>query len=82
MAKQEGIVAEGTVLEALPDTKFRVELENGHIVLCHLSGKLRQNFIKILPRDRVRIEMSIYDLTRARIIYREPTSGYSAPVHE
>ena len=75
MAKQEGIVVEGTVIEALPDTKFRVELENGVIVIGHLSGKLRQNFIKILPHDRVKIELSIYDLTKGRIIYRESTNA-------
>lgn len=75
MAKQEGIVVEGTVVEALPDTKFRVELENGHIVLAHLSGKLRMNFIKILPQDRVKVELSPYDLDRGRLIYRESTSA-------
>lgn len=70
MAKEQGITVEGTVVEALPNTMFRVELENKHIVLAHVSGKMRMHFIKILPGDRVTIEMSPYDLTRGRIIYR------------
>ncbi len=74
MAKQEGIVVEGTVTEALPNATFKVLLDNGIEVLGHISGKLRQNFIKILPADRVKIELSIYDLRKGRIIYRESTS--------
>ena len=70
MAKEQGITVEGTVVEALPNTTFRVELENKHTVLAHVSGKMRMHFIKILPGDRVTIELSPYDLTRGRIIYR------------
>ena len=70
MAKEQGITVEGTVVEALPNTTFRVELENKHIVLAHVSGKMRMHFIKILPGDRVTIELSPYDLTRGRITYR------------
>lgn len=70
MAKEQGITVEGTVVEALPNTTFRVELENKHVVLAHVSGKMRMHFIKILPGDRVTIEMSPYDLTKGRIVYR------------
>jgi translation initiation factor IF-1 len=70
MAKEQGITVEGTVIEALPNTTFRVELENKHVVLAHVSGKMRMHFIKILPGDRVTIEMSPYDLTKGRIVYR------------
>jgi len=66
----DGIQLEGTVLECLRDAKFRVELGNGHIVLAHISGKIRKNYIKILPFDRVLIELSQYDLTRGRILFR------------
>ena len=69
MAKEQGISVEGTVLEALPNTLFRVELENKHVVLAHVSGKMRMHFIKILPGDRVTIELSPYDLTKGRIVY-------------
>jgi len=61
---------EGTVVEPLPNAMFRVELANGHLVLAHISGKMRMNFIKILPGDRVTVELSPYDLTRGRIVYR------------
>ena len=61
---------EGTILESLPNAMFRVELENGHKVLAHVSGKMRMNFIRILPGDRVKVELSPYDLTRGRITYR------------
>lgn len=71
MAKQDVIELEGTVLEALPNAMFKVELENGHQVLGHISGKLRMNFIKILPGDKVTIELSPYDLTKGRIIWRD-----------
>jgi translation initiation factor IF-1 len=70
MAKEEAIIVEGTVLEPLPNAMFRVELENGHSVLAHISGKMRMHFIKILPGDKVTIELSPYDLTRGRITYR------------
>lgn len=70
MGKQDVIEVEGTVVEPLPNAMFRVELENGHKVLAHISGKMRMNFIKILPGDRVTVELSAYDLTRGRIIYR------------
>ena len=70
MAKEEGIQVEGTVVEALPNATFRVELENGHRLLAHISGKMRMHFIKILPGDKVTVELSPYDLTRGRIIYR------------
>lgn len=70
MSKQDVIEVEGTVLEPLPNAMFRVELENGHKVLAHVSGKIRMNFIRILPGDKVTIELSPYDLTRGRIIYR------------
>jgi len=70
MAKQESIVQDGTIIEALSNAMFRVELENGHIITAHISGKMRMFYIKILPGDRVRLEMSPYDLTKGRIIYR------------
>ena len=71
MSKADVIEIEGTVIEKLPNTMFQVELENGHKVLAHISGKLRQNFIRILPGDKVTIEMSPYDLTKGRIIWRD-----------
>lgn len=70
MAKDDVLELEGTVVETLPNTMFKVELENGHQILAHISGKLRMNFIKILPGDKVTIEMSPYDLTRGRITWR------------
>jgi len=70
MAKEESIEVEGTVLETLPNAMFRVELANGHRVLAHLSGKMRMHFIKILPGDRVTVQLSPYDLNRGRITYR------------
>jgi translation initiation factor IF-1 len=70
MAKEESIQVEGTVVETLPNAMFRVELENGHKVLAHVSGKMRMYFIKILPGDKVTVELSPYDLTRGRITYR------------
>lgn len=70
MAKEETIQVEGKVLETLPNTLFKVELENGHRVLAHVSGKMRKHFIRILPGDRVTLELSPYDLSRGRIIYR------------
>ncbi len=71
MPKEEAIQVEGRVLETLPNAMFRVELENGHKVLAHISGKMRMHFIKILPGDKVTIELSPYDLSRGRIIFRE-----------
>ena len=70
MSKQDAIEVEGTVLESLPNAMFRVKLENDHEILAHISGKIRMNFIKILPGDRVTVELSPYDLTRGRITYR------------
>ncbi|HOX09302.1 MAG TPA: translation initiation factor IF-1 [Candidatus Omnitrophota bacterium] len=70
MAKEEAIEVEGVVLEALPNAMFRVELDEGHKVLAHVSGKMRMNFIRILPGDRVKMELSPYDLTRGRITFR------------
>jgi translation initiation factor IF-1 len=70
MAKEDTIEVEGTVLETLPNAMFRVELANGHRVLAHLSGKMRMHFIKILPGDRVTVQLSPYDLSRGRITYR------------
>jgi translation initiation factor IF-1 len=70
MSKDDVIEVEGTVIEPLPNAMFRVELANGHKVLAHVSGKIRMNFIRILPGDRVTIELSPYDLTRGRIVYR------------
>jgi translation initiation factor IF-1 len=70
MAKQSSIEQDGTIVEALSNAMFKVELENGHVIICHISGKMRMNYIKILPGDKVRIEMSPYDLTKGRICYR------------
>lgn len=70
MAKKNVIRVEGTIKEVLPNAMFRVELDNGHIVLAHVSGKMRMHFIRILPGDRVTVELSPYDLTRGRIVYR------------
>ncbi len=70
MAKDKGVEVEGVVRETLPNAMFRVELENGHTVLAHVSGKIRMNFIRILPGDRVLLELNVNDLTRGRIVYR------------
>ncbi|MBI5145265.1 MAG: translation initiation factor IF-1 [Candidatus Omnitrophica bacterium] len=70
MAKEELIETEGTITEALPNAMFRVQLENGHMVLAHVSGKMRMNFIRILPGDKVKLELSPYDLSRGRITFR------------
>ncbi len=70
MAKEEPIEVEGVVIETLPNAMFRIELENGHRLLGHISGKIRKHFIKILPGDRVTVELSPYDLNRGRIVYR------------
>jgi len=71
VAKEEAIEVEGIVRESLPNTMFRVELDNGHVILAHLSGKMRKHYIRIVPGDKVRVALSPYDLTRGRIIYRE-----------
>ncbi|GIX06203.1 MAG: translation initiation factor IF-1 [Candidatus Poribacteria bacterium] len=68
---EEGIQVEGVVVEKYPNARFKVRLDNGHEVLAHISGKMRINYIKIVPGDRVRVELSPYDLTRGRILYRE-----------
>ena len=70
MAKQTSIEQDGTIVEALSNAMFRVQLENGHLVVAHISGKMRMNYIKILPRDKVKLEMSPYDLSKGRIVYR------------
>lgn len=70
MAKEDAIEVEGKILEALPNAMFRVELENGHKILAHISGKMRMNFIRILPGDKVKVQLSPYDLSRGRIIFR------------
>ena len=71
MSKEDVIELEGTVLDALPNAMFQVELANGHKILAHISGKLRQNYIRIVPGDKVTVEMSPYDLTKGRIIWRD-----------
>ncbi|MBO8139638.1 MAG: translation initiation factor IF-1 [Kosmotoga sp.] len=69
--KDDIIKMEGTIVEALPNAMFRVELENGHKILAHISGKMRKNFIRLVPGDRVIVELTIYDLTKGRIVYRK-----------
>ena len=71
MVKEDKIEVEGSILEALPNAMFRVQIPQGKVVLAHISGKMRMHYIKILPGDKVRLELSPYDLTRGRIIYRE-----------
>ena len=70
MSKQTAIEQEGVIIETLPNAMFKVELENGHVILAHISGKMRMNYIKILPGDKVKVEISPYDLTKGRISYR------------
>ncbi|RNF52937.1 translation initiation factor IF-1 [Marinomonas hwangdonensis] len=70
MAKEEGLEMEGTIIDTLPNTMFRVELENGHIVTAHISGKMRKNYIRILTGDKVKVELTPYDLSKGRIVYR------------
>lgn len=70
MAKQAAIEKEGTIIVALSNAMFRVELDNGHVIIAHISGKMRMHYIRILPGDRVRVEMSLYDLTKGRISFR------------
>ena len=71
MAKEDQIQLSGTVVDTLPNTMFRVELENGHIIMAHISGKMRKNYIRILTGDKVKVELSTYDLTKGRITFRE-----------
>ena len=77
MAKEDSILTEGVVVDVLPGTMFRLKLSNGHIVLGHISGKMRKNFIRIVPGDRVSVEISPYDFSKARIIFREPEAPSS-----
>ena len=70
MAKQAAIEKEGVIIEALSNAMFRVELDNGHVIIAHISGKMRMHYIKILPGDKVKVEMSPYDLTKGRIVFR------------
>lgn len=70
MSKKDAIEQEGVVLESLPNAMFKVELENGHVIMAHIAGKMRMNYIRILPGDKVKLEMSPYDLTKGRITYR------------
>lgn len=79
MAKEEHIEMQGTVVDSLPNTTFRVQLENGHIVTAHISGRMRKNYIRILTGDKVTVEMTPYDLSRGRITYRESGKGSGAP---
>jgi len=71
MAKEDHIELQGTVIDTLPNTMFRVELENGHIVTAHISGRMRKNYIRILTGDKVKVELTPYDLTKGRIIFRD-----------
>ncbi|MCL2485186.1 MAG: translation initiation factor IF-1 [Endomicrobia bacterium] len=71
MSKEEKILVEGKILESLPNAMFKVEIEGGHVILAHICGKMRMHYIKILPGDKVKVELSPYDLTRGRITYRE-----------
>lgn len=79
MAKEETISCEGVVVDALPNTTFRVKLDNGHIVVAHISGRMRKNYIRILTGDRVEVELSPYDLTKGRITYRDAGRGKPKP---
>lgn len=71
MSKEDYLEIQGTVLETLPNAQFRVELENSHVIICHISGKMRMHYIKILPGDIVKVQISPYDLSKGRIVYRE-----------
>lgn len=79
MSKEDSITTDGVVVDVLPGTMFRVKLNNGHLVLAHISGKMRKNFIRIVPGDKVNVEISPYDLTKARITFRESTPGPPRP---
>ncbi|MEZ4210214.1 MAG: translation initiation factor IF-1 [Patescibacteria group bacterium] len=74
MSDKQVIELDGTVVEALPNTTFRISLEGGHVILAHISGKMRMHYIKILPGDKVKVEMSPYDVEKGRIVYRYPTN--------
>lgn len=80
MAKEECITSEGIVVDVLPSTMFRVKLPNGHLMLAHISGKMRKNFIRIVPGDKVTLEISPYDLTKARITFRDPGQQMPRPM--
>ncbi len=82
MAKEEQIEMEGAVIDTLPNTMFRVQLENGHIVLAHISGKMRKNYIRILKGDKVTVEMTPYDLSKGRITFRHKDGVSSKPVEK
>lgn len=82
MAKEEQIEMEGTVVDALPNTMFRVELESGHVVLAHISGKMRKNYIRILKGDKVTVEMTPYDLSKGRITFRHKEGGGGKPAEK
>lgn len=75
MSDKQVIELDGTVVEALPNATFRIALEGGHVILAHISGKMRMHYIKILPGDRVKVEMSPYDIEKGRIVFRYPTSN-------
>jgi translation initiation factor IF-1 len=75
MAKEDQLEMEGTVIDTLPNTMFRVQLENGHIILAHISGKMRKNYIRILKGDKVKVEMTPYDLSKGRITFRHKDGG-------
>ncbi len=79
MAKEEQIVMEGTVIETLPNTLFRVELENGHIINAHISGRMRKSYIRVLTGDKVKVEMTPYDLTKGRIVFRGKGADMDKP---
>ncbi|HRJ71506.1 MAG TPA: translation initiation factor IF-1 [Terrimicrobiaceae bacterium] len=79
MSKEGSIITDGVVVDVLPGTMFRVKLSNGHLVLAHISGKMRKNFIRIVPGDKVSVEISPYDLTKARITFRESTPPPPGP---
>jgi translation initiation factor IF-1 len=80
MAKEEQIVMEGTVIETLPNTLFRVELENGHVINAHISGRMRKSYIRVLTGDKVKVEMTPYDLTKGRIVFRGKETDKTKPV--
>ena len=82
MAKEEQIEMEGTVIDTLPNTMFRVQLENGHVILAHISGKMRKNYIRILKGDKVTVEMTPYDLSKGRITFRHKEGGKQANTTE
>ena len=82
MAKEDQIEMEGTVIETLPNTMFRVKLDNGHVITAHISGKMRKHYIRILLGDRVALEMSPYDMARGRITFRQRKQAPAAPVQE